>query len=102
MGEKSVKRHIAVIAVLFLVFVGGVVWVGEDIRRMQIFLGILAGAITVSAGFFFLWSRGQGAAVLPHRRRDRRVRAGIVHAVGPGPVINHCRAACIPPLILRI
>lgn len=62
MGEGRVKRYVSVIAALCFVFVGGVVWVGEDLRRMQIFLGILAGAVTVSAAFFFLWSRGQGVA----------------------------------------
>jgi hypothetical protein len=60
MNQKSVKRYIAVVAALFFVFVGGVVWVGEDILRMQVFLGILAGTVTGSAALFYLWSRGQG------------------------------------------
>lgn len=62
MGKKSVKRFVSVIAALSFVFIGGIVWVGEDLCRMQIFLGILAGAVTVSAALFFLWSRGQGVA----------------------------------------
>jgi len=60
MGKRSMKYYTAGIATLLLMFVIGIFWVGENISRMQIFLGLLAVAVSVFAVFFFLRLRGQG------------------------------------------
>lgn len=60
MGEKSVKYYAAAIATLLLMFVIGIVYVGEDVGRMQMFLGLLAVVVSVFTIFCFLRLRGRG------------------------------------------
>lgn len=48
MGEKRVKYYAAAIATLLLMFVIGIVYVGEDVGRMQMFLGLLAVVVSYS------------------------------------------------------